>query len=204
MAFKLLKIGVTGNIGCGKSEVCRLLKKAGIPIISADLVARKLMNTDNQIKLTLKQIFGENIYHSNGKLNRKKVAEIIFTDKSAKEKINKIVHPRVIQYEHQLLLKLYKTGHFPIAGVEAALIYEAKSEHFFDFIIVVSASEQTVIKRLKKRDGFSENQIKNRIQSQMSLKEKIKRADYIINNDGTLQDLKTEVEKLIYKLQTLI
>ena len=192
----MIKIGITGGIGCGKSEVCKQLRKAGIPIIPSDLLARKLIDTDEKIKQELIKAFGD-IYTPDGLLNREKVAAIIFRDQRAKETINRIVHPVVIAKEHQILDRIRNSGKFKIAGVEAGLIYEAGSDQFFDLVIVVAASPETVIRRLKNRDGLTEEQIQQRIQSQMPLSEKINRADYVIYNNGSLEELKIEIEKLL-------
>ena len=193
----MIKIGITGGIGCGKSEVCNILKRAGIPIIRADQVAKLLINNKETIKTEIKQSFGNDVYLANGELNREKVAQIIFNDETAKQKINEIVHPHVLQYQQQTLERLEKSGKFNIAGVEAALIYEAGSATQFDLIVVVSAEKKTVFKRLLERDGLSKDEILKRIESQMPLAEKVKRADYVIHNDGTLQALEIEVENLL-------
>jgi dephospho-CoA kinase len=197
----MIKLGITGGIGCGKSEVCRMLKKRGIPIIRADQVAKLMVDTKETIKSQIKETFGKDVYLPNGELNRKKMAQIVFNDESAKLKINKIVHPHVIKYQQQTLERLKKTGKFDVAGVEAALIYEAKSDTQFDFIIVVYAETETIIKRIAGRDGFDKNEILKRITSQMDLSEKVKRADYVIHNNGTIQELEEEVVKLLVWLQ---
>ena len=197
----MLKIGITGGIGCGKSEVCKLLKKSGIPIINADLVARKIIDNNDKIKSKLKKSFGDNVYLPDGRLDRKRVAQIIFKDEAAKNRINKIVHPHVIEFQKRALQKLEKSGKFKIAGVEAALIYEAGSETQFDVVVVVSVSQDTVIQRLVKRSGLSGEEILNRIKSQLPLSEKINRADYVINNDGSIEDLKDKVKNLLCLLK---
>ncbi|MDZ7334761.1 MAG: dephospho-CoA kinase, partial [candidate division KSB1 bacterium] len=196
----MIKIGITGGIGCGKSEVCRLLEQNGIPIIHADLVARELMESDPEIRADIKRAFGDEIYLPNGKLDRKRLAEIIFNDEKAKHLVNQIVHPHVIKYQKNELENLERSGKFRFAGVEAALIFEAGVEKQFDVIVVVAASEQTVIRRLMKRDGLSRQEIMKRIAAQMPLQEKIKRADIVIYNDGPLDELNHEVSRLLYWL----
>ena len=196
----MLKIGITGGIGCGKSQVCHLLEEKGIPIVHADLVAREMMDTDEAIISQIKKILGEAAYLPNGKLDRKRVAEIIFNDEHAKQQINQIVHPQVIEYQKQELEKLEQSGKYGFAGVEAALIFEARAEKQFDVIVVVAASKATVINRLMKRDGLSKQEILKRIESQMPLSEKIKRADFVIYNDGSLDELNHEVNRLFYWL----
>jgi dephospho-CoA kinase len=196
----MLKIGITGGIGCGKSEVCRLLEQNGIPIIHADLVARELMESQAEIISQIKQVFGEDVYLPDGKLDRKRLAEIIFDDEQAKLTVNQIVHPHVIEYQKKKLEKLARTDKFKFAGVEAALIFEAGTEGQFDVIVVVAASEKPVLRRLRKRDGLSKQEIMKRIASQMPLAEKIKRADIVVHNDGSLDELNHEVNRLLYWL----
>lgn len=196
----MLKIGITGGIGCGKSEVCRLLEQKGIPIIHADLVAREMMDNNEKIKSQIKKAFGDDVYLPNRKLDRKRVAEIIFNDKNAKQTINQIVHPGMIQYQKTELEKLERSRKYKFAGVEAALIFEAGAEKQFDVIVVVAASEETAIQRLMERDGLSREQILKRIRSQIPLSEKIKRADIVVHNDGSLDELNHEVNRLLYWL----
>ena len=196
----MLKLGITGGIGCGKSEFCKMLEEKGIAIIHADLVAREMMDTNEEIISRVKKILGEEAYLPNGKLDRKRVAEIIFNDENAKQRINQIVHPQVIEYQKKELEKLERSGKFKFAGVEAALIFEAGAELQFDVVVVVVASETTVINRLMKRDGLSRQEIMKRIESQMPLSEKIKRADIVIHNDGSPDELNHEVNRLLYWL----
>jgi len=196
----MLKIGITGGIGCGKSEVCRLLEEKGIPIIHADIVAREMIDSNEKIKSQIKATFGDDVYLPDGKLDRKKVANIIFNNEDAKQTINQIVHPRMIQYQKTELEKLERSGKYKFAGVEAALIFEAGAEKQFDVIVVVAALEETVVQRLMERDGLSREEILKRINSQMPLSEKIKRADIVVHNDGSLDELNHEVNRLLYWL----
>jgi dephospho-CoA kinase len=196
----MFKLGITGGIGCGKSEVCRLLEQNGIPIIHADLIAREMMETHAEIKSQIKQAFGDNVYLPDGKLDRKRLAEILFTDEQARLRINQIVHPHVIEYQKKELEKLERSGKYQFTGVEAALIFEAGTENQFDVIVVVAASEKTVIQRLMKRDGLSREEIMKRIASQMPLSEKIKRADIVVHNDGSLDELNHKVKRLLYRI----
>ena len=177
----MLKIGLTGGIGCGKSLVADFLKEEGIKIVSADQIAKEIVNSNTEVKSKLITEFGADIYTLNGVLDRKKLAAIIFTNKEARSKINAIVHPYVIKHQGKELKKIEKSGKADIAGVEAALIYEAHAEHQFDVVVVVRAPLEIVISRLQKRDGLSRSEIMNRIRSQMPLEEKMRRADYVIN-----------------------
>jgi dephospho-CoA kinase len=194
---KMLKIGITGGIGCGKSEVCRQLEENNIPIIHADLVAREMLDDHEGIKSQVKKMFGDDIYVLSGKLDRKRMADIIFNNDRAKQLLNSIVHPHVITCQEAELKKLEDSQKYKIAGVEAALIYEAGAEKQFDLMIVVAASEDIVVERLMKRDGLTRAEIFKRINSQMSLMDKIKRADFVIYNDGSFDELNHKVKRLL-------
>lgn len=196
----MLKLGITGGIGCGKSEVCRLLEKLGVPIIHADIVAKDLVNEKEQIKRELKQAFGKDVYLPDGTLDRKKVADIIFNNEEAKRQINRIIHPHVLEFQKKELQRLEAYGKVNIAGVEAALIFEAGSQNQFDMVVVVAATREAIFKRLKARDGLTEEEILKRIESQMDLTEKIKRADIVIHNDGPLDELNHKVKRLFDRL----
>lgn len=193
----MLKIGLTGGIGCGKSIVAKFLNEQGIKIFSADQIAKEIMNSNAEVKSKLIAEFGAQIYNSQGNLDRKKVAKIIFSNNEARHKINAIVHPYVISYQKEQLKKIEESGETDIAGIEAALIYEAHIEHQFDVIVVVNAPLEMVIERLQKRDGLTHFEIMNRLQSQMPVEEKLNRADYIIENNGSIDDLKFQVQTLV-------
>lgn len=194
---KMLKIGITGGIGCGKSEVCRQLAENDIPIIHADLIARKMLDEHQGIKSQVKIKFGDDIYEPSGKLDRKRMADIVFNNHRAKAQLDSIVHPHVIACQEMELKKLEESRKYKVAGIEAALIYEAGVEKQFDLIIVVAASEDTVIERLMNRDRLTRNEILKRIHSQMPLKDKIKRADFVVHNDGSFDELNHKVKRLI-------
>lgn len=199
----MIKIGLTGGIGSGKSLVAQFLNKNGIVIISADEIAKQLVNTDTNIKKQLITEFGTDIYDEQGTFNRAKVAQIVFSNEQLRQKINSIVHPHVLNQQQAILDDLEQQGAMDIAGVEAALIFEAGSENQFDYIIVVHAPYDKVVARLKQRDHLSEQQIQQRIESQLPVQEKIKRADYVIQNDGTIDDLKAKVQELVDWLRNI-
>ena len=192
----MIKIGLTGGIGCGKSLVAEFLKKEGVKIIHADIIAKDIINKNSIVKSMLMIEFSDDIYTNDGVLDRKKAADIIFSDNNARDKINAIVHPFVKIEQANELKKIEDSNVVDIAGVEAALIYEAHTEYQFDFIIVVSASLDKIITRLKNRDSLTESEILNRINSQMPLDRKIKQADYVISNNGSIEQLDVETKKL--------
>lgn len=192
----MLKIGLTGGIGSGKTVVAHMLQERGIPIINADRVAKEMMQNDPAIRNELVQAFGSEIYTPDGNLNRSKMAALIFSDPDARERVNAIVHPRVLQFQENEMQRLEKQG-TPIAGVEAALIYEVGSEYQFDVMVVVAAAQTTVVERLSKRDAMTKSEIQNRMAAQMPIEEKMARADYVIENDSTMNELKHQVDLFI-------
>lgn len=187
---QVLRIGVTGGIGSGKSVVCSILQECGIPLIEADRLARILMVHDAILKYRIIAEFGEHIYHADGSLNRQAMARIIFSNPDRRKQLEAIVHPRVISEVDRLLGDI---DNAPYAVVEAALIYEAGLDRNLDYIIVVDADERLRIARIHERDGTAGEEIRQRMNAQMSTKEKRKRADFTIINNGTFAELRKQV-----------
>mgnify|MGYP000856808176 CR=1 FL=1 len=176
----MLKIGVTGNIGSGKSQVCRIFELLGIPVYYADEKAKELMINNKDLVSSIKTLIGTESYFSDGGLNTAFISERIFKDKSLLEQLNAWVHPAVafdfmdwcLAQQSQYVIK------------EAALLYESGSYKDLDEIIMVTAPEKLRIQRVIGRDGMTEKQVLMRIRNQMDEKLKIEKADYIIRNDG--------------------
>jgi len=192
----MLVVGLTGGIGCGKSEVRQRLAAAGITVIDADALARKLSNQNKGIVKEIKEEFGTDIYDAHGVLRRKALAQIVFKDRKRLERLNGIIHPRVIQNVERQLGRLQEKGE-EIVVVEAALHYEVKWNEAMDAMVVVSAPLPQRIERVKQRDGADEAAIRRRMANQIPLEEKVKRADYVVENSGDLAQLDLEVSQLI-------
>jgi len=176
----MLKVGITGGIGSGKSIVCQVFKQLGIPVYHADIEARTLINTSMEIRNKLIELFGDDIYNS-GKLRGDKLSEIIFNNKGALEKVNSIVHPEV--RSHFLdWSATHKDKKYTL--FEAAILIESGTYKLMDRIITVTAPEKLRISRVLDSKSFTERIIKNIIKSQLPDNEKIKHAHYIIVNDG--------------------
>jgi len=177
----MLKIGITGGIGSGKSTVCRLFEKLGIPVYFADDRAKWLMNNQEDLKEQLKSNFGSLVYNEEGELDRGYLASIVFNDKAKLEILNGIVHPAVFedgvkwQAEQEALGTDYTLK-------EAALLFETGSYLALDKIIVVTAPEDVRIKRVMVRDNITEEEVMARINKQMPQAEKEKMADFIVTN----------------------
>jgi dephospho-CoA kinase len=189
-------VGLTGGIGCGKSEVRRRLIDAGFIVLDADTLARQLSETDRVIISKIKKEFGETLYDDAGHLQRKALAAIVFNDRKQLEKLNAIIHPRVIGAVERQLEELQQQGE-KIVIVEAALHYEVHWNEAMDAMIVVSAPLEKRLAWVMQRDGVNEAAVHQRMANQLSLEEKVQRADYVIHNDGDLKALDIAVNRLV-------
>jgi len=192
----MLVVGLTGGIGCGKSEVRRRLLNAGFTVLDADTLAKQLAETDPVIISKIKREFGETMYDAAGHLQRKALAAIVFNDRQQLEKLNGIIHPRVISTVERQIDELQEQGE-KIVIVEAALHYEVHWNEAMDVMVVVSALMKNRLARVMQRDGVDEAAVHRRMANQIPLEEKVKRADYVIENNGDLAALDEAVAGLV-------
>jgi dephospho-CoA kinase len=179
----MLKIGITGGIGSGKSTVCRVFSVLGIPVFEADKVAKKLMVTDQEIHEKLVNLFGAAVYLPDQSIDRKFLAGIVFKDPSLLAQLNAIVHPVV----RKTFFDWYERQQSPYIIHEAAILFESGFYKMMDKTITVVTAENERIQRVMKRDGIALELVKERIKNQWSDEERIKLADFVIgNNDDEL------------------
>ena len=176
----MLKVGITGGIGSGKTIVCRIFGLLGIPVFSADIQAKVLMDTEPEIKNKLTKRFGNNIYN-NGVLNRPLLASVIFCNENELTFVNSLIHPLVRESFKEWCTQ-YKDCDYVLH--EAAILFESGLYKDLDRIILIDAPEDTRIQRVIKRDGTNPESVKARIRKQMPAEQKKEMSDYIINNDG--------------------
>ena len=176
----MLKIGLTGGIGSGKTTVAHIFELLGIPVYYADDAAKKLINEDENLKQQIIHHFGKECY-VDGKLNRTFLAEIVFSNPQKTKLINSIIHPATIADA----VKWMQKQHAPYAIKEAALIFEAHSEKNLDLVIGVSSTLEVRLERVMLRDGISKEAVEKRMQNQMNEKEKMKNCNFVINNNET-------------------
>lgn len=174
----MLKIGITGGIGSGKSTVARVFETLGIPVYSADDAAKRLMQDDPELKKQIIELLGESAYE-NGKLNRAWISAQTFGNPETVQKLNAIVHPVTIRDAAEWMAR--QKTHYTLK--EAALIFESGAEKSLDYVIGVSAPEDLRIRRVMERDGTSREAILKRMQNQLNEDEKMKRCDFVIYND---------------------
>jgi dephospho-CoA kinase len=189
----ILKIGVTGGIGSGKTVVCDIFARFGVPVLHSDEVAKELTQSNTAIRKKLITFLGTEAYLSDGTLNRQFVASKIFS----------VIHPQVEKERERRIKELMKQGH-RLFIVEAALIYEAELDKKLDAVVVVDAEESTRIARVRKRDAVPEENVRARIHAQLDVNTKLEKADYVIHNNDTLEDLESKVRFLYTLFNTLI
>ena len=175
----MLKVGITGGIGSGKTMVCKIFESLGVPVYYADFHAKRLMETSPVIIKGLTGLFGPSII-SRGKIDRKKLAQIIFNDTDVLIAVNNLVHPEVRKNFIDWLKTM--SGHDYVIE-EAAILFESKAYKLLDFNITVSAPEEMRISRVMVRDNVSRESVISRINNQMTDQEREKLADAIILND---------------------
>ncbi len=195
---RVLKIGITGGIGSGKTTACKMFEELGIPVYYADERGKYLMQHEHHLIDEIKKLFGSEVYE-NGQLNRKLLAEKVFQDKQKLELLNSIVHPAVFHDMEQWLLEK-EAQHFPYAIKEAALLIETGANKTLNKLIVVTAPINTRIKRVRERDAVELEEVMARVRNQLPEEEKVKLADFVINNDGNLKNLKEQILKIHNKL----
>ena len=191
----MMRVGLTGGIGSGKSTVARMFEALGIPIYDSDMQAKILMSNSEKLKKAITQLLGKNAYQ-NGALNREFIAEKVFADSNLLEKLNKIVHPAV--KEHFLDWAQEQESEYIIQ--ESALIFENGNEDFYDAIILITAPLEKRLKRVTERDGSDTDDVMKRIENQMEDGPKIEMAHFHIENI----DLKTTQEEVLKVHETLV
>ncbi|KPJ64130.1 hypothetical protein AMK68_02285 [candidate division KD3-62 bacterium DG_56] len=187
----MVVLGVTGGIASGKSTVGRLLQARGAFIIDADQVARELLAPGQELTEKVIRAFGEAVKRPGGGLDRAAIARIIFADREARERLNRITHPPVIaEIEKRIKRVLRSPARPPVVAVIAPLLFEAGVERLVDKVLVVTAKETEQIRRLRERDGLSEAEARQRIAAQMPMEEKCRRGDWVV--DTTRGEVVTE------------
>ncbi|WP_183573389.1 dephospho-CoA kinase [Mucilaginibacter sp. X5P1] len=178
----MLKIGITGNIGSGKTTISKIFEVLGIPVFYADDEAKKVMVNDEILIGAIKQTFGQESYFEDGSLNRKRISNIVFKSETELAKLNAIVHPAVFRAFDNWVPKFKNV---PYVLKEAALLFESDSYKMCDKTIMVTAPLEMRIQRVMQRDGLSEAEVRSRDAKQFTEEKKLELADYAIKNDNS-------------------
>ncbi|MFR0579448.1 dephospho-CoA kinase [Limosilactobacillus mucosae] len=191
-----LVIGLTGGIASGKSTISSILKAVGWPVIDADLIARQIVMPGSKGLEQIVNRFGPQMLNSDGTLDRKKLGKTVFDDPKKLSDLDKIEHP-LIQEAIDSQLDEFKKQHLPVVVLDVPLLFETGMDEECDLTVLAVVDQATQLKRLMKRDQISKMDAVKKISSQMSLKEKMQRADVIIDNNGTLEQTRSQVAELV-------
>ncbi|HEY1406261.1 MAG TPA: dephospho-CoA kinase [Spirochaetota bacterium] len=184
-----MKIGVTGNYASGKGTVCSMFEKLGAIVIDTDLIAREVVQAGSPVLTKIVSAFGPGFLSPEGTLDRKKFGAYIFESPSRVQLLNSIIHPAILE----ITLKRAPDDENNIYMINAPVLFEASFDTYMDYVIVVSAADKQSLERGIKRDGISKEEIEKRLANQISLNEKIRRADYIIDNSKDLDFTRKQV-----------
>ena len=195
-------LGVTGGIACGKSTAVTILAQAGAVVVSADDLARRLVQPGSPVLRQLVERFGQRIVAADGSLDRSELGRIIFKDDAARRDLDAIMHPAIAALSRQELERARQRAEAAatIVVYEAPLLFEAGAEERVDKVLVISVDEQIQLQRLMARDQCDETTARQRIAAHMAQKEKIRRADYVIDNSGDMVTLRRTVLELYREL----
>ena len=191
------KVGLTGGIASGKSTVSGMFRELGVPVIDADVIAREVVAPGSRALEAIVDAFGEEVLTEEKSLNRARLGEIVFSDPAKKKVLEGILHPEIIAEQDRRLKGLEREGRTPVAIVDAAVMIESGNWKRFDSLVVVDCDESQQIGRLRLRNGMNEEEAVRRVNAQMPLSEKVKYADHVIDNRGSIDDTRKQVEELM-------
>jgi len=196
----MLVVGITGSIGAGKTTLALVLEEKGVEVLDADLIAHEVTEPQSPVWREVVDEFGESVLGKNKEIDRKKLAEIVFANSEKLEALNRIVHPRVIERVNSKLKELRKEKPNTIAVIDAPLLIEAGMKEMLDLLVVVVTKEELRLARTAGL-GLTAVEMRNRNEKQMPQEEKARYADYVIENEGSLEELKQKAENLWQVLQ---
>lgn len=201
MLSKPYKIGITGCIGSGKSEVSRYLTSLDYPLIDADAISKEVVMPGEIGLIKLVETFGESILNHDHTLNRKKLGELVFNNQFLLEQLNSVLHP-IIRREITNRLATYSTE--PFVFIDVPLLFETDSRSNYDEIVLVYAKPEICLERIVKRDGISSQLAKQKIDAQMDIEWKRSLSDTIFSNEGSIEQLHHQIEAYLVDLKKRI
>jgi dephospho-CoA kinase len=202
----MLRVGLTGGVACGKSTVARMFADLGANIVDADIIAHELYRPGQEVLQQLVEHFGPEILKPDGELDRARLASLVF-DGGRVEELNRIVHPAIIRQQDQWMRALGEKDRYAVGIVEAALIFEAGVKDHFDRIMVVTCKPAQKIARFARRTSMSGDaaraDVERRNKAQMPDEEKARRADFVIDNSGSVEESRHQVQRIYSELKVL-
>jgi dephospho-CoA kinase len=191
-------VGLTGSVGTGKSTVTNFFRELGAYVIDWDKLARDVTHPHSRAWKEIVEYFGRGCLNKDLTINRQKLAEMVFPDRKSLERLNRIVHPHVFKEDERITNEINNLDPHALIVKDIPLLFEVAHPISVDKVVVVAASEQTQLRRSEEK-GMSREDAQNRIKSQLPLKDKIEAADFVIDNDGPLEETRRQVEE-IYSL----
>lgn len=195
MSFPKIKLGVTGGMGSGKSFVCDLLRQQGIPVFGCDAAAQEELHENKLLQTQIKQLVGDDVYDASGCLVKPRMREFLCSGPEAAHRLDSLVHPCV----RQRMRRWASVQSGTLVAVECALLYEAGFDRAVDKVLVVTAPRDLRIERVMARDGLTRSRVEAVMSLQMSEDEKVRRADFVIQNDG-ISDLRPQIAEILAAL----
>ena len=193
---RFLLVGLTGGIATGKSTVSAMFAHLGAKIVDADLLAREVVMPGQPAHAEIVKEFGPDVLQEDGSLDRKRLGAIVFVDAAKRKRLEAITHPAIFVRQQRILSVYEEEAYEGIVIWDAALLIESSSAKRMDRVVVVVADPATELERLMARDGFSEEEARRRIASQMPLAEKVKLADHVIDNSGSRAETERRVREV--------
>lgn len=202
----MLRVGLTGGIACGKSTVAKMFAELGVYVIQSDQIAHELYRRGEPVYQEVVKRFGRDIVKPDGEIDRAKLASIAFGEGRIEE-LNRVVHPAVIQHQAKWIFEIASKEPDAVAMIEAALIFEAHTNDRFEKMIVVTCRPEQKAARFAQRAGIDEAsaqaEVERRMKAQIPDEEKVKRADFVIDNSGPQEQTRKQVERIFAELKVL-
>lgn len=192
----MIRVGLTGGCCTGKSTVANMFSRLGAEVISADEIVHRLLRENAEVKSAVTSRFGRELQAADGSIDREKLAQIVFSDKNKLKRLTDLLYPKV-RYEIQRFFDtVHRKGKCDICVAEVPLLIEGGALHLYDAIVVVNATYQNQLKRFLEKGGTDQADLDRRIENQMDMTEKLKFADYVINNDGSVEQTFNQVKNV--------
>jgi dephospho-CoA kinase len=199
----MLVVGLTGGVASGKTTVSQTLKEEGAHLVDADRIARELVKPETPVWRALVSAFGTDILEADGSIHRRRLRAIVFADPEQRDLLNEILHPPIRAEIARCVKEIGERDPETIVVVDAALLVETGAYQEMDKLIVVTSRESQQLERMKERDGVSEEQARRVLSSQMALEEKLRVADYVIRNEGSLDETRRRTKKVFQELKRI-
>jgi dephospho-CoA kinase len=196
-----LLVAVTGGIASGKSAVSKMLEKLGAPVIDYDVIAREIVEPGKPAWKDIVACFGEDVLKEDRRIDRKKLSDIVFRDMEKRKKLEGFTHPRIIEEAERQADEIARKNPKAIIQVAVPLLIEINIQHKFHKVLLVYVPRETQIERLMKRDAITRKAAESILRAQMSIDEKLRYADFVIHNEGTLDETARQVEQVWEELK---